>query len=79
MLRALRKARYRSRAAPVYIYPGVIRMSAQRALAVDTACPALKLSTQCAHTCSICLERMVQERDIVRELPCTHVFHSRCM
>lgn len=69
---------------PVYIYPGVIRMSKRRAVAIDTNCPATLFvqprisETQNHHSCSICLDQFMSGKDIIRRLPCGHVFHSKC-
>lgn len=97
---------------PIYIYPGLIRMSAQRAVAIDSKCPASlydppsssstsraqSSSSQSMHgnvshdpvsdspdhdqddhdTCAICLQTFVPTRDIIRRLPCSHFFHSKC-
>lgn len=31
------------------------------------------------HTCAICLEDFVPSKSLVRELPCTHIFHPECI
>lgn len=54
-------------------------MSPRRAIALDAACPpALYAMSEEGHSCAICLDAFVKERDIVRRLPCAHVFHSKC-
>lgn len=49
-----------------------------------TSCPSSSspsISTATQHspdTCAICLEPFRQSKDIIRQLPCNHFFHSKC-
>lgn len=80
---------------PIYIYPGLLRIVRDKAIALDNQCPAVhykcrecrKDATQpqgppCSHhaACSICLDDF-HSKDLVRRLPCNanHVFHSKCI
>ena len=38
------------------------------------------LSDECSHhqTCAICLEDF-EEKDMIRELPCGHIYHVQCI
>lgn len=64
-----------------YVYPGLLRMSQERAITIDMRCPASlhRGSTSCVNdTCVICLDGLRPGCDIVRTLPCKHFFHSKC-
>lgn len=66
---------------PPYVYPGLVRMSQERAVTINMRCPATLYQRSFSHvsdTCAICLDRLRPGYDIVRTLPCKHFFHSKC-
>ena len=72
------------RKVPVYIYPGLIRMSSERARQIDARCqpaiynPCDEKRKEEASECAICIEQYRTGKEIIRILPCHHIFHSRC-
>lgn len=53
---------------------------------LDAACPAhvyvsfpSRSAAESHDACAVCLDTYVPDRELVRRLPCAHVFHSHCI
>lgn len=67
---------------PHYVYPGLMRFSTCAVPGFDKLCPVRVFTCRprdsTRQQCTICLEYLVNDRDLVRRLPCAHEFHSNC-
>ncbi|PXF46351.1 hypothetical protein BWQ96_03850 [Gracilariopsis chorda] len=68
---------------PHYVYPGLMRFSTCAVPGFDKLCPVRVFTCRprdsTRQQCTICLEYLVNDRDLVRRLPCAHEFHSNCI